>query len=84
MGAKLHGDRVGVQPLQGVADGGVGRCLPPPAAEGFVEPRLVGAHELVDAPVRSRPADDGQNAEQEHVGQVVHPPLGTAVVGDWE
>ena len=44
----------------------------------------MGMDELVDAPVRSRPADDGQDAEQEHVGQVVHPPLGAAVIGDWK
>ncbi len=44
----------------------------------------MGMDELVNAPVRSRPAYDGQNAEQEHMGQIVHPPLGAAVIGDWK
>jgi hypothetical protein len=40
----------------------------------------MGVQELMNAPVGRRAAHDRQDAEQQHMGQVEQPPLGTAMI----
>ena len=81
---EVRGDLRAVQPPQGIADRAICRGAPPAAAERLIQPGLVGAHELMDAPVRGRPAHHRQDAEQQQMRQVIELPLGAAWVRDWQ
>ncbi len=76
----LHRGRI--EALQDVADGGVGRRSAPLEAEDRVQPLAVHVDEGDDAAIRVAAADDGQDGEQQHVGQFVHLALRAARIGN--
>lgn len=80
VGAKLWGDRLHLQPVQGVADRTVGGRAPPAATERLVQPCLVGTDERMNPAVRGRSAHHRQNTEQQQVGKIVQLPLRTTVI----
>ena len=71
-----------LQPLEGIADGGLGRCPTPLTAESAAQALSMGVDELVNAAIGGRPGGHRQDAEQQQVGQVVHPTLGAAVISN--
>jgi hypothetical protein len=80
VGAKIRGDLIHIQPLQGVADRTVGGRPPPAAAERLVQPRLMSPDELMNPAVRGCSAHHRQDTEQQQVGEIVQLPLRATVI----
>ena len=71
-----------VEPLEDVADGGVRRRAAPLQAEGRVQPAAVDVDEGDNTAIRVAAAHDGQDGEQQHMGQLVEPSLRPARIGN--
>ena len=65
----LHRRRV--EPLQDVADGGVGGCPPPLQAERRIQSAPMHVDEGHNAPIRVAACHHGEDGEQQHMGQLV-------------
>lgn len=72
----------GVQTLEDVADCGVRRRAPPCQPEGLVQFGAVDVDKGDNATVRVGAANDGENGEQQDVGQLVEFALGAPGIGN--
>ncbi len=77
---RLHRGRV--EALEDIADGGMRRCSAPVQAESRVQPAAVDVDEGDDAAIRVAAGHDGENGEQQHVGQLVELALRPARIRD--
>ncbi len=75
-------DLCGVEPLQNIADRGVGRRPAPAEPEGLLEPSQVDLDERMDGTVGVGPRQGRQNREQNHVGQLIELAFGATRVLD--
>ncbi|MFO1357617.1 MAG: hypothetical protein U1F75_03290 [Plasticicumulans sp.] len=82
MGLQSIADRLHVEMAQRIANRRVRRHPPPAAAELGLQPRQMRPDVLMQLPVRLRSGRQPQDAEQQQVRQIVHPALGTAMVGN--
>ena len=77
---RLHRRRI--EPLEDVADGGVRRRTAPVQTESRVQLAAVDVDEGDDAAIRVAAGHDGQDGEQQHVGQLVELSLRPAHIRD--
>jgi len=75
MAAEGRFHRGRIEPLEDVADGGVRRCSAPVQTGHRVQPATMDADEGDDAAIRVAARHDGEDGEQQHVGQRVEPAL---------
>ena len=72
---KAFSTAVGSRPWRIIADGGMRRCSAPVQAERRVQPVTVNGNEDDNTAIRVAAGHDGQDGEQQHVGQLVELPL---------
>jgi hypothetical protein len=75
-------DRLRIEALEDVANGGVGRRTLPVQAEGGVQSATMHFGESRDGTIGIGAGDDGKDGEQQNMGQLVELAFGSARIGD--
>jgi hypothetical protein len=74
-------DRLGIEALEDVSNGGMGRGSPPMQTKGGVQPAAMHCDEGHDGTIGIAAGDDGKDREQQDMLQLVALALGPARVG---
>jgi hypothetical protein len=75
-------DRLWIEALKDVSNGGMGRCAPPAQTEGRIQAAAMHFDEGHDGTIGIAAGDDGKDGEQQNMLQLVEFTLGPARVGD--
>ncbi len=75
-------DRLRIEALEDVANGGMDRCTLPMQAEGGVQPAAVHSEESFDGTEGIASGDHGEDGERQNMGQLVELAFGSTWVGD--